>query len=351
MENTQNTQNTQTPQTPQQNAIQAQAQFLNDVITKAALDANNPQHQKMAVEVLQNIQALQAPEREKERNALMREFGIQPDEFKQALAGFNGKLDAAQKQVDNIDQQLKAFGEKGQELNDKMKKKSMLSSLIGLAVGIGAAIGIYKGWLGKEEKDIKGWKKWTGTILTGLVGSRLGSTIARILTTKPILKEGEQLQADIENYSVQRNSIAKNSDAVAIEAKQYQYNVAVQLASRMLKTRVESLEKAPEKVTEKAESPVQETPALVAPKTVPEEKTFTDKVKDKDRSAASKVLETVGLKKADGEAQSKASKVLETVGLKAHQDKILEEGTAPKTNTEKIEAQKEAAAVTQNQVG
>ena len=224
MENTQNTQN------PQAQINQLQAQRITQIIQQAGLDPNNAQMQQAAVEVLNNVQQLQDPAREKEKNAIMREFGIQPDEMQKALAG----LEQQARMALAADNQLRV---KGEELQKKAGSKNTLASLIGLGVAVLA------GFLTTRTDKYKGfgettWKKVASVIGAGALGTLLGRGLAYLGMVKPVVKEHQQTLGQIETNQATLAQI----DA---KAQEVEYNAFVGLASKMLKERVEKKTEAP----------------------------------------------------------------------------------------------------------
>lgn len=239
-------------------------EMLNDIIKLAGLDVKDAKNQQIALEVMKDLEKLQGPEREKERDALMREFGIQPDEFKKTMA----EAEAREQSINNreIDLQNKEVG-----LLDKFKKRGLVRVAIGVLAGIGTGILSYKQWFGAKEKA---FPKWGGTIGAGLAGTVVANMIAGLFTTKPVQKEADKL-------NIEQAELA-NDIQLQQGAKQYLKDSFYALASRMLKARVE---KTAEQQQEPHAHKVEETVKHHAHH-VPQHANFTDKVvADKEAAA------------------------------------------------------------------
>ncbi|MDG1287109.1 MAG: hypothetical protein P8P30_06035 [Rickettsiales bacterium] len=314
MENTQNDPNMQA-QTEQAAAQEMQTKLLLDIVQKTGLDANNPAHQKMAAEVLNNVFELQDPAREKERNGIMREYGLQPDEFKAAIEGVIA-------QSDQLNQKLEEMGNKATDLaENKLKKSTMISTVIGVVVGAIATYGVHAKWLKGLDK---GWKKWGGGIATMVATSLAGGAIADQFTSKPIKKE-------IEGIAVQGEELSIKNQQLIVQAQELQYNMIRDLSAGMLKTRAEAAAKPPAPVAPIVSVPTK--PVAAAQRPHPQEE---------KRNTLQKMTDTVGITAPEGK-ESALDKVLDTVGAKAPIDKIL--GNAPAaSNVEKVEEDKLKAA-------
>lgn len=246
---------------PQVAAQQAQAQMIIEIVNAAGLDASNPKNQKAAAQVLNDVAQLQVPEREKERNALMREYGLNPDEFNGAIQSYNKRAEQLQSRAVALESQQEG-------LVSRFKRAGTIRSVVGLLGGLGTGYGVFQKWLKNNDKK---WKKIGGTIGAFIAGTAVVSAIVGFFTTKPVHKEAQELD-------VQKTDLQNAHEKLAQEAQQYQYDAFRNLASRMLKERVE-----------KKEAPAVEPPLEKAVKE-DNTKSFTDKVGG-EKAPADKVLE------------------------------------------------------------
>lgn len=221
MENAQN-------QNPQAQIQQAQAQMIHEVITHAGLDASDPKNQQAAIEVMRAVGELQAPEREKERNALMREFGLQPDEFKRGL-------EAIEEQVKAIGQQAENLQNRETELQAKYNKRKTFKNILAV---VGAAVAGYFSYQKKFKESDSKLTKWGAPTGLALLGGALTAWVSGLFTTKPVTKEAEQLGVEKGNLSVEYQQLEA-------QAQEQQYDAFRKLASRMLKERVEKSAQQP----------------------------------------------------------------------------------------------------------
>ena len=256
MENLQNS-------NPQAAAQQAQAQMIIEIVKAAGLDANSAENQKAAAQVLQDVSALQAPEREKERNALMREYGINPDEFKSALEGYN-------KRAEQLSSRAETLGQQEVELVGKFKKAGTIKMAGGLAGGAAATYGVFKKWLTNSDSKLK---KIGGAVGTFVAATALVSSVVGYFTTKPVQKDAQVLQD-------QQAQLQGEHTKLAQEAQDYQYSSFRKLASGMLKSRVAT------KAAPKVEAPIEK----VVKSEAAAEKSFTEKVGG-EKAPADKLLE------------------------------------------------------------
>ncbi|GEM_PF-5790184 len=276
MENLQNDPNLQAQQVAAQ---QMQAKMLLEIVQKAGLDANNAEHQKMAAEVLKNVFELQDPAREKELHGAMREFGLQPDEFKKAIEGF-------QAQGKQLEQKMSTLNTQEEGLAAKFRKNKTIGAIIGVVAGIAAAAFANKKWL----KESKTWKKVLGIAGSFLGGSAVVGGIAGVFTTKPIQKEALALEG-------QKEKIYVEGEQLGVQAQELQYNMIRDLSAGMLKTRAEVAAKAPATPAPVVSVPKKPVEASVAPKdshaaahAAPEKKSVVEKVLDKAKAPIDKVL-------------------------------------------------------------
>jgi len=261
----------QTTQTPQVMAQQAQAQMILEIVKQAGLDANNVENHKAAAEVLQNVGQLQEPAREKERNALMREFGLQPDEFAAAMKGYENKAKAVGKQAEDISSQEEA-------LAGKFKKRGLIQLGLALVAAVGSAYFSYQ----KLKTSGGKLKKFGGTALATIAGGAIINAIAGQFTTKPVRKEAEALNE-------QKGQLADKFQQIEADAQKHQYDTFRNLAAGMLKERVQKQTAAPA-VKLPVAAPVVEKTAVETPKVEAEKKSFTEGLADKAHAVTDKIL-------------------------------------------------------------
>lgn len=237
---------------------QVQAQLMIEIIHNAGLDANNAEHQKMAAQVLKDVIDLQDPARKPERDAMMREFGIQPDEYEKAIAEYNQRGDALKVKQEELLQ-------RDESLMAKFKSRGTVRAVISLAGGVAGAFGVVKKWFSGD--DVGKMKKGAGG-LAGLIGGALVAGYASsFFTTKPVMKSIERLDQD-------KISLAGDEAKLMEEAGKYNIDTLKELSTRVLKSRAEN---APQQ----ASAEIEAKPEAAKPVEAKDTSTFTDKVAEK----------------------------------------------------------------------